>query len=387
MTIKRHVTFRLSDVGPTPAVDWPNLAVEVHGTDSTLAGRGTLDGGVELEPGQEYYVSATLPDGSRVSTQTRVDPTTTEIVLRQPAAAWADPSAIQRATADAPSSKKTASAPWRVTGFRGNLLKGKPTFFSPRPTELTAASAVSTGTIAAEVLAAWSVEFDHGKPSYIQLVQRDLPVWNYAVPLDEQAGCTIRLIRTVSQFAIDIIFPNSNVDLLLRYVGNNLLQEVSQTAESRTILAQDLVRGKCESPIGATVGAYALLRLGELDRLHDKTKNLYRRFFWLPDGIVILAEHLARVGDHGQALAVLLELPQRGLPFFTSGLTFAVNRLRQYRRAVEKGTLAGDITMLNSISMALERYAGLVDVTNPILSFMGADPLKPTHRPGSLSTR
>jgi hypothetical protein len=209
-------------------------------------------------------------------------------------------------------------------------------------------------------------------------------VWNYAVPLSPGDECTLRLIQLGSELALDTTLPNRNADLILRYIGNNLLQEASQTAESTNILAQDLLSEKFKYPIGATVGAYALLRLGDLDRLHDWTTKLYGSFSWLPDGVVILAEHLARLGEHERALAILLELPHRGLPFFSSGLTYALNRLRQYQRAVEQGKLAGEITRLNTLDTALCRYAGYIDVTRPILTFAGTDPLMPSHRLGAL---
>jgi hypothetical protein len=160
-----------------------------------------------------------------------------------------------------------------------------------------------------------------------------------------------------------------------------LLQEASQAAESRAVLAQDLLAGKFEDPIGAAVGAYALLRFGELDRLHNWTMNLYGSFSWMPDGIAIVVEHLARLGEHQEALNKLLELPERGLPFFTSGLTYAMNRLRQYRRAVENKKLSGDEKAIDRVSRRLERYAGFIDVTRPILTFMGSDPRKPSHSP------
>ena len=100
---------------------------------------------------------------------------------------------------------------------------------------------------------------------------------------------------------------------------------------------------------------------------------------------MILAEHLARLGEHKKALATLVELPKRGLPFFSSGLTYALNRLRQYKRAVEKGDLAGDIKPLNALGAALGRYAGYIDVTRPKLTFMGTNPLRPSHRAGARS--
>jgi hypothetical protein len=384
MTTKQRVTFRFSGAQTGPAAAPSNLAVEVHDASFRLVGRGTLDGGVELEPGQDYFISATLPDGFSASTHAKLDPNSTEVVLPQPTSASPDQAADQPAlTGAAVLSDAEGAAPWRVSGFCGNLLKGKPTSFVLDQIELTALPTGAGSTAASEVVAAWSVKFKQAGPTYIRLAQPGQPVWNYAVPLSPARDCLVRLMRAGAEFTIDIRLPNSNADLLLRYVGNNLFQEVSQTAESRAILAQDLLGGKFEFPIGAAVGAYVLLRLGQLDRLQDWTKNLDKYFPWMPDGIVVFAEHLARVGEHQQALAKLLELPHRGLPFFSSGLTYAVNRLRVYRGALEKGKLTGDLASLDALSTAFERYAGFVDVTRPILTFMGADPRKPTHPPAA----
>jgi hypothetical protein len=279
-----------------------------------------------------------------------------------------------------------------VAGFRGNLLAGEPRYFELQRIEISTpqASGFASG---AEVLGAWSIPFDK-QPTFVQLAQRDRPILNYAVPIGSGERCMARLVRsagagTVSAaesdpLAIDIRLENKNADLLLRYLGNNLMQEVMQSAGSVGILAQDLLGSKFESPIGAAVGAYALLRFGQLDRLHDWTQNLYNSFEWLPDGVVILAEHLARIGKHQEALATLIRLSDRGLPFFLTGLTYAVNRLRQYQGAVHNRKLAGDASAIDKLSLALGRYSGLVDVTRPILTFMGRDPLNPSRKPGRL---
>jgi hypothetical protein len=171
---------------------------------------------------------------------------------------------------------------------------------------------------------------------------------------------------------------------MLRYVGNNLWREAAQTAESTSILAQNLLSEKFDFPIGAAVGAYALLNRGELDRLHNWTTNLNLYFPWLPDGVVILAEHLARVGEHERALETLMQLSQRGLPFFSSELTYVLNRLRQYERAVAERKLPGDMRGLKALSKVVGRYSGYIDVNRPILTFAGSDPLKPSHRSAAL---
>ena len=157
MTNKQRVTFRFSDPGSEPTGTPPNLAVEVHDASFALAGWGTLDGGVELEPGQEYFISATLADGSRVSTHTKLDPNATEVMLHQPTAGSRNRTADEAALTEsvlsdaegvAMSAAPAAAAdpPWRVTGFCGNLLKGKPTTFALDQIELTAAAAKADST-------------------------------------------------------------------------------------------------------------------------------------------------------------------------------------------------------------------------------------------------
>ena len=70
--------------------------------------------------------------------------------------------------------------------------------------------------------------------------------------------------------------------------------------------AEQMLMSKMQDPIGATIGGYALLKLNELERIHDWADNLCRWFEWLPDGAVIAAETAGRRGedDHAQELAL-----------------------------------------------------------------------------------
>jgi hypothetical protein len=422
---KQHINLRLAGAEDVAAT--PDLAVEVYDADLTLAARGTLGSGVELEPDRDYMISATLPNGTRISKYAKLGPSETNVELKvsgvrqtaPPAAEMQadEPRASTRlesfgrslASAIIPRALRAMRGPaspvsersgptWRALGFHGNLLAEGPSPFELEP--ITARS-VLPGTFGkhAEVLSAWRVTFRR-QPTFVQLAAPGQPTWNYAVPLGENGTCDIHLVRVPStspsagaqpatELSIDIALPNRNADLLLRYAGNNLMREIAQSADSLGVLAQDLLSGKFEHPIGAAVGAYALLRGNQLERLHDWTTNLCRNLSWLPDGVVILAEHLARVGKHQEALDTLMELPKRGLPFFTSGFTYAVNRLRHYRPVLESKEnpeLTGDLAAVEKLYAALERYAGYVDVTRPILTFMGADPLRPSRERGSLQT-
>ena len=64
-----------------------------------------------------------------------------------------------------------------------------------------------------------------------------------------------------------------------------------------TATAEQLLQGKMADPIGAIIGGYALLKLHELDRMHDWPDNLANWFETLPDGAVIAGAVAARRGE------------------------------------------------------------------------------------------
>jgi hypothetical protein len=272
----------------------------------------------------------------------------------------------------------------RLAAFRGNLLRGKATYFRLAELKALVANEATAQLLFSRenvVEGTWSVESPAGLPTYIQLLQPGLPVTNYAVPVAPGDRCIIRVLRTGEKLNVDVTLANRNADLLLRYGGSNMFREVLQVADSSNVLAQDLLRGKFESPIGAAIGAYALLRAGDIERLHDWTTNLCNQFPWLPDGVVILAEHLARIGKHQDALTTLMRLPERGLPFTSSGLTYALNRLRQYEHLIAKDRLHADSAAVDDLIAALARYGNFVDISRVILTFAGSGPLKPSRAP------
>jgi hypothetical protein len=216
--------------------------------------------------------------------------------------------------------------------------------------------------------------------TYVQLVESGQPVKNYAIPVEPGHNCELTILRSGSTLDIDITLDNEDADLLLRYSGRNMLQEAAQVAESPGVLAEDLLYGKIQSPIGAAVGAYVLLRLGELERLHDWTQNLCDWFPWLPDGAIIRAEQLARKGEHPSALKLLLQLAERGLPLFSSGLSYALNRLRQYRPRMGDQLPAEGSDVADALISQLGMYGTFTDFTRPILTFAGIDPLEPQRK-------
>jgi hypothetical protein len=168
-------------------------------------------------------------------------------------------------------------------------------------------------------------------------------------------------------------------DAVMTYVNRGQVLDAALIAEGVARQAEDLLGAKKGDPVAAAAGAFALLTLGELDRLHHWTANLHNWFDWLPDGAVVYAEHMALIGDHEQAAHTLRQLAIRGLPCLTVGLTTAVNRLSIYVAA----DLGGD--ELRAVSERLTRYVIACDLTATVTSFTGYEaaqplPRAPSHR-------
>src|SRR5262249_9304582 len=149
-----------------------------------------------------------------------------------------------------------------------------------------------------------------GTPRFVQCVQVERPPVNIAVPTSESAGCIVVVYREPTRYWIELLPQNEQASLVLGYRQNNLAQPQAAAAEP-------LLQQKMDDPIAAAVGGYTLLRFGDLDRLHDWTKNLYNWFPALADGAAIYGEHLARLGRHPEALTVFASVPIRGLPIFS----------------------------------------------------------------------
>lgn len=93
---------------------------------------------------------------------------------------------------------------------------------------------------------------------------------------------------------------------------------------------EQMVRGKMESPMAATVAGLVLLRANRLDLLHGWLRNLANWFDMLPDGAVLWAEQIMREEeDRARAIATAVDylglLEARGLPFTSEAFSYAAS--------------------------------------------------------------
>jgi hypothetical protein len=174
-------------------------------------------------------------------------------------------------------------------------------------------------------------------------------------------------------WSLDVHLGNAVANLLVHYRAQGFAQQAAETLESPNLDAEELLKGKMADPIGAAVGAYALLRFADLDRLHDWTANLHEWFPDFADAAAIRGEHLARRGEHEQALEIFLTLADRGLPAFLDGFSYALDRLRVY---LESGKFSGAAKeRCDDVLGVLKRLAPVVDFGKPLLTFT-ADPIE-----------
>ncbi len=363
------------------------LPVEVRKPNMALVTRTLSTETVEVPPGT-YHSVATLPAGVELYEQAEVVADKATVVVLRPDPGDVSPSEsleVQRYFVGTPvgstlpmpaalgleslgPSEDTATL--RV--LAGNLLAGAGLvgqLTTDDPAALLAPQPPPELGIARFVC--WS-----GTGRYVQLLQRGQPPLNLALPISPDVGCTLDIVRQpIGSLAPELHLPNVGADSTLRYYERGLLDQVRTAIGA--ISFERLLQQKMADPIAAAVGAYMLLRLGELERLHDWTRNLANWFPWLPDGLAIWGEHQARLGRHAEALTSFLQLPDRGLPIFSDGLSYAVDRLRLYSRFPIAGQPPESAGRAQELLARLQQFADSVDFRKPILTFTGLDPSQP----------
>jgi hypothetical protein len=174
---------------------------------------------------------------------------------------------------------------------------------------------------------------------------------------------------------------NHRAETLLRFLVQGSLRQatvVSETVVGGGVTAEQLLMGKLSDPAAAAVGAYYLLRVGELERLYDWARNLAAWIEWMADGPVIYAWQLlrSRPVDLAGARSQLLEAVRRGIPTYTEGLRLLHDGLKLFD-AQEQGRDREVAVGLNVVSA----YAAAADWSAPTTTFGGVDPDRPSLRP------
>ncbi len=180
-------------------------------------------------------------------------------------------------------------------------------------------------------------EVDGPKPSQV-VMQMKPSLWQVLAPVlpkiegQPDDHRRVSMVRRQGSAFPHFHFKNADLEMLLRYLASDSQRQVEGLSGEESVVAKRAFEDPGYKPLAASAGAYALLRLGKLDDL-GWTPQMAEKFPWLPDAYAIHGEWRARRGEHDQAQASFLRIPEIGLPFFSMGLSDAVNRLSQYAAA------------------------------------------------------
>lgn len=343
----------------------------IDGKNLQLVAAATCGEEIEV-PAGTYLVSATLPSGERslgVAEVTAGELSELSLAVEKTAEVSAEPAAmgggglealgpIDEPPVAAPVAPGTFFVRFYVQtpkyGFEPDEPRVAVTSSSGDQVELTV-SASGDGILFAQAARPGDVPLNVALPIYGPTISQ---------------SCLLTLAGD-SALVADVSLPdNPQIDAVARFLKGGHLREAASVAGD----AEHLLEAKMADPFGAALGGYALLRSGQLDRLHHWPRNLADWFPWLPDGAVIAGEEAALEGDHKLAIEYVCEAARRGLPVFGAGLSLLASRLREYSTA-PKSAFGKNGKLVGEAGRLLERLLGFmpfVDFNRVSLAFRAA---------------
>lgn len=191
-----------------------------------------------------------------------------------------------------------------------------------------------------------------------------------AVPVDQSRSTIIQwsVKGDRDDVEVKLDFGDGELNSFFDFIKNDQAQAARTIGQSMVARSEQFMMDKRRSPLLAVLGAYVLLRANELDGMGVWTDNLVKWFPWLPDSVAVRIEYLARQGDHTTASKLLLDVPNRGVPWFRSGVGYLEGRSRIYAtvgvRERSRLPLADDeLAKIERIAKTFGELATALDMT------------------------
>lgn len=353
-----------------PRLNYRSVPVEVRDRDMRFLGRAMTEKPITLNEGQ-YVIRVKLPDGSADSTVINV-PASDE--LKEYRMNWKPKSRFVSQLDTQKQVLKTVKSRIEERPVHGwfirfvTFLDGewKP---APEPPELELADHQLKGGVSATTML---VHGQYPGIYFMEVQKASGQSVNLAMPVAAQTSAlTCHVFIGDDGYSLRVngaLVGSDSAELVSEYMDTGAFQEVTDIM----VDAEELLSEKMGNPIEAALGGYALLRLGDLELLHNWPRNLANWFNWLPDGAVIAGELEAQRGNHAEAIDFLLAALQRGLPIFYEGFSTLLSRLRHY--SLYGGKFIPTDDSRERISPALEqlgKWGHAVDHSTLLLTMTG----------------
>jgi hypothetical protein len=118
------------------------------------------------------------------------------------------------------------------------------------------------------------------------------------------------------------------VDDMMRFRAAGRVREVAVILDSMS--GRDVLRHLGSHPAASMLIGYGLLRSGDITQLSESFAVAAKRRPDIIDAAVLAGEAAARLGRHSDALAFFSAAAEAGLPAFSFGVNYLVDRLRTY---------------------------------------------------------
>ena len=226
--------------------------------------------------------------------------------------------------------------------------------------------------------------FQTGRRQYmLQIGGPQIPWRMVSLPATQRLEVSIRLSgsRDEPELTVTVATDNNPAEAMLGYLSLGALGHAELVSKQ----SEALLFGKAADPAAAAVGGYYLLRMSDLERLHNWPQNLANWMQWMPDGAVIHAWQLIREQQEAEerseeafsiGRARLLEAVERGTPVYTEGLRLLVAGLKLLDFEADGRD--------REVRDALDRvrpFAAAADLGQPTTTFTGSGPLSPSMSP------
>ena len=214
--------------------------------------------------------------------------------------------------------------------------------------------------------------------SVLEISGDDIPNLYTSLPPGNQVNCLVKLaeINDGEVHPIDVTVSTDHLraETLLTLLTAGAMREAKTLSNAKE--AEDLLHDKMINPVRAAIGGYFLLKIGELNRLHDWANNLANWFDWLPDGWIIHATQLLnnkkKTDEDLKTIRKRLLGAASSIPVYSEGLRLLEKGLSQlwYHSKQED----------NEIKKALKRvgyYLEASDCSQETTTFIGVSPSEP----------
>jgi hypothetical protein len=352
-----------------------DVPVEVRDSKSMVLKARGVSGGTLKVPAGKYWVGATLPDGQQASPDDLVEVAageSKEVVLSWanldlPAPLERDPS-LSGTLADfvrpmtqifTGKSAARVHGNWlaaRLESKSQSLPKSEPKSFTRERV-----SSLTIDTRLSDLPAILEISARRSFPTYV------------ALPVAGESG------RTTTQWDVDAVsgqasvhfdFHDEKLNTFFDYVQQGFAQEARSISRTLVKQAESYLEER-KSPVRALLAAYVLLRANELDDLDSWSKALCDDYEWLPDGVAIRVEYLAREGAHQAAAESLPLLARRGAPWFRSGVAYVAARAKLYSSVLGTSKAKFEVnpemrTLIDRMAKELDELTAALDLTQMI---------------------